>query len=36
MPGEELIAKIKDGKIVIERMGVISTGVELSNEAINE
>jgi hypothetical protein len=35
-PGEKLIAKIKDGKIVIERMGVISASVESPNEATNE
>ena len=35
-PGEKLIAKIKDGKIVIEKMGVISASVESPNEVTNE
>jgi hypothetical protein len=35
-PGEKLIAKIKNGKIVIEKMGVVSAGVESPNESTSE
>ncbi len=35
-PGEKLIAKIKDGKIVIERSSPISATAEQPNEVTNE
>jgi hypothetical protein len=35
-PGEKLTAKIKNGKIVIERASVITPGVESPNEVTEE